>query len=176
MPTKVPSSISIGVLNMHQCPRAANYVQVHHIALVNVVRRPGTLGFSFLLRLLPPVNPATIALNVCATLPTTNTKRGEPARGVPPILAQSAGSHALPILSCRLGELSKRGGTGITNRRLALKSHGGANRQQRPALFAALPGAAPGCSPTPEVQKTSSISAAQLCAPCQSALTCPTFH
>jgi hypothetical protein len=46
-------------------------------------------------------------------------------------------------------KFSKRGGTGITNRRLASKIHGGANRQQRPALFAALPGAAPGCSPIP---------------------------
>ena len=81
------------------------------------------------------------------------------------VLEKSAGSHALPVW-ITLRNFSKRGGTGITNRRPTSKSHGGANRQRRPALFAALPGAAPGCSPTPEVQKTSSISAAQLTAPC----------
>ena len=64
------------------------------------------------------------------------------------VLEKSAGSLALPVYHAPRN-FSKRGGTGITNRRLASKSHGGANRQQRPALFAALPGAAPGCSPIP---------------------------
>ena len=64
------------------------------------------------------------------------------------VLEKVPGRLPCPFIM-RLGTFSKRGGTGITNRRLASKVHGGANRQQRPALFAALPGAAPGCSPIP---------------------------
>lgn len=49
----------------------------------------------------------------------------------------------------RLGTFRSEEEQGFTNRRPASRTHGGANRQQRPALFAALPGAAPGCSSIP---------------------------
>ena len=74
-------------------------------------------------------------------------------------------------------ELSKRGGTGITDRRLTSRSHGGANRQRRHTLFAALPGAAPGVFPHPRISENrSGLSGTAPCALPEPLRPAPTVH